>query len=307
VADSKKIGVLAHPYRPSTIPFAEEVFHTLQQRGCRAWLRTMWDVGKAQPLVEDSELVIAIGGDGAMLRASRVCAPFKVPILGINAGYLGFLTEASPDEWADILDRILNGDYWIEERMMITAEVWRGDQCIASGDALNDVVISRGAIARSVWLETYIDDQWTTTYNADGLIVSTPTGSTAYALAVGGPILPPELNNILMIPVAPHLSMDRSLVLSGEAKIKVLVVRRNLETEVTVTIDGELVESMAVDDYVLIRASDNTSHFVRMREPGYFYRSLLDRLEPRLAIKQDSGSQDQISFAETTSYDEESK
>lgn len=281
------LGVLAHPNRPNTVPFAEDVHSSLLTNGLQAWVRTDWQMDEVRPLVEGTDMVIAIGGNGAMLHASRVCAPYNIPVLGINAGYLGFLTEASPDEWPRVLERLLNGRYWIERRMMITAEVWRNEQLIFTGDALNDVVVSRGTVARSVWLETYIDDQWATTYNADGLIISTPTGSTAYALAVGGPILPPELHNILMVPVAPHLSMDRPLVLSEGVSIRVLVVPRNQETEVTVTVDGELAETIGVEDYVIVRASDNYSHFVRMREPGYFYRSLLDRLEPRLAVQQD--------------------
>jgi NAD+ kinase len=157
-------------------------------------------------------------------------------------------------------------------------------------DALNDVVISRGSIARSVWLETYIDDLWATTYNADGLIVASPTGSTAYALAVGGPILSPQLHNILLIPVAAHLSMDRPLVLSAESQVKVLVIPRNQGSEVTVTVDGELIATMGVNDYVIVRASDKISRFIRLREEGYFYRSLLDRLEPRLAVRHDDAN-----------------
>lgn len=281
----KHIGVLAHPHRPSTVPFAEKVTQSLKQAGFDTWLRTAWSADKARPLVEHSDLVIALGGDGAMLRASRVCAPYDVPLLGINAGYLGFLTEASPDEWDLVLARLNEGRFWIEERMMLKVEVWRKEQCIAQADALNEVVIGRGAIARMVWLETYIDDMWATAYSADGVIISTPTGSTGYALAVGGPILPPELSNILVIPVAPHLSMDRPLVLDGQAKVKVASMPRNRDMEITVTVDGELVESLNVGDYAVIKASEKHCRFVRLREKGYFYRSLLDRLEPRLAMR----------------------
>lgn len=281
------IGVLAHPHRPSTIPFAEQVRNSIAAAGYETWLKSAWDANKVRPVVETCDMVVAIGGDGAMLRAARVCAPYEIPVLGINAGYLGFLTEASPGEWDRVFDRVQSGDYWIEERMMIVAEVWHDNQLLASSDALNDVVISRGSIAQSVWLETYIDDLWTTTYNADGLIISTPTGSTAYALAVGGPILPPELRNILVVPVAAHLSMDRPLVLSQGSNVKVLIIQRNRDSEVTVTVDGELIATMGVNDYVIVKASDKLSRFVRLRERGYFYRSLLDRLEPRLAVRQD--------------------
>lgn len=241
-------------------------------------------------LVEKSDMVVALGGDGAMLRAARACAPFGVPVLGLNAGYLGFLTEASPEEWPAVFDRLKSGDYWIEDRMMVTAEVWNHEKMTVCLDALNDVVVSRGSIARSVWLETYIDDLWATTYNADGLIVASPTGSTAYALAVGGPILSPQLHNILLIPVAAHLSMDRPLVLSDESRVKILVIPRNQGSEVTVTVDGELIATMGVNDYVIVRASDKISRFVRLREEGYFYRSLLDRLEPRLAVRHDDSN-----------------
>ncbi|CAG0981398.1 partial NAD kinase, partial [Anaerolineae bacterium] len=141
--------------------------------------------------------------------------------------------------------------------------------------------------------ETFINDTWTTTYNADGLIVATPTGSTAYALATGGPILPPDLRNILVTPVAPHLSMDRSLVLSENSVIKVVVAPRNSAPEVVVTVDGEAIAQIGVDDSVIIRASQKTSRFIRLREKGYFFRSLLDRLEPKLVSRSQRDSTNQ--------------
>ncbi|MBN1564414.1 MAG: NAD(+)/NADH kinase, partial [Anaerolineae bacterium] len=221
------------------------------------------------------------GGDGAMLRTARICAPENVPVLGVNAGHLGFLTEMTPQNWEHHLESLLQGHYWIEERMMIRCEVQRGGIVIDHGDVLNDVVISRGAIAKAIRLETYIDGGWATTYHCDGLIIATPTGSTAYALAVGGPILPPELKNILVVPVAPHLSMDRPMVLSQGATIEV-TVDPETSAEVVLTLDGELLASMESADQVVVRASDRISRFVRLRERNYFYRSLLDRLEPRV-------------------------
>lgn len=277
----RTIGILAHPLRPGTIPIAQDVTRSLEEHGIAAWMRTVWDTPHIQPLVRDSDLVIAIGGDGAMLRAARVCAPEHIPVLGINAGHLGFLTEISPEEWEDSLDALLAGKYWIEERMMIRSEIRRDGATLGVNDALNDVVISRGAIARSVRLETYIDGGWATTYHGDGLIIATPTGSTAYALAVGGPILPPELKNILVTPIAPHLSMDRPMVLSQGATITVVVEPHTL-AEVFLTVDGELIASLEAEDEVVVRASDRIAQFVRLRERNYFYRSLLDRLEPRV-------------------------
>lgn len=277
----QRIGILAHPLRPRTAPLAEDVKRSLDEHGIDTWVRTAWDANRAQPLVHGSDLVIAIGGDGAMLRAARVCAPENVPVLGINTGNLGFLTEISPDDWEAQMETLLAGDYWIEQRMMIRCEVWRGDDLLSTGEALNDVVISRGAIAKSVRLETFIDGGWATTYHCDGLIIATPTGSTAYALAVGGPILPPELKNILVVPVAPHLSMDRPMVLSQGSTVEVVIEPHTI-AEVVLTVDGELIASLESNDRVSVRASDSISRFVRLRERNYFYRSLLDRLEPRV-------------------------
>ncbi len=216
-----------------------------------------------------------------MLHAARVCAPHNVPVLGINTGHLGFLTEISPEEWPQGLQALLEGQFWIEERMMIHCTVRRDGVPVVESEALNDVVISRGTIAKLVQLETYIDGGWTTTYYCDGLIIATPTGATAYALAVGGPILPPELKNILVVPVAPHLSMDRPMVLSQGATVEIIVAPHPA-AEVVLTVDGELLASMEADDLVAIAASDSISRFVRLRERNYFYRSLLDRLEPRV-------------------------
>jgi len=281
------IGVLAHPYRPATAPLAEKVAASLRAKGKAVWLRTAWNPSDVQANVAKSDLVIAIGGDGAMLRTARLCAPYGVPILGVNAGHLGFLTEVAQDGWEEAEARLLKGDFWLEHRMMLRCEIWnkQDNRCQTTEDALNDVVIGRGAIARSVYLDAYINDIWTTTYNADGVIIATPTGSTAYALAVGGPLLPPKLKNIVIVPVAPHLSMDRSIVISEEDKIRINVAPRHSELEVVVTIDGELIGSLNIGDYVLISASERVSSFVRMREDGYFFRSILDRLEPRLAVQ----------------------
>ncbi len=171
------IGILAHPLRPGTVPIAQDLTRSLEEHHIATWMRTVWDMSNVRPLVHDSDLVVAIGGDGAMLRAARVCALERVPVFGINTGYLGFLTEINPEEWEASLEALLAGRYWIEERMMIRYEIRRDGASLGTNDALNDVVINRGAIARSVRLETYIDGGWATTYHGDGLIIATPTAS----------------------------------------------------------------------------------------------------------------------------------
>jgi NAD+ kinase len=281
-----RIGILGHPLRPETGQISEEIEDSLRQRGLDTWRRATWDGPSVKALVAESDLVIAIGGDGAMLRTARVCAIHYVPVFGVNAGHLGFLTEASPANWETALDALLDGNYWIEERMMIRSDVWRGETMLHSDNALNDVVVSRGAIAHSIVLDTYIDDGWATTYNADGLIIATPTGSTAYALAVGGPILPPELKNILVVPVAAHLSLERPLVLSEGATIEVLIGPET-QADVVLTVDGEHIAALEKNDSLVVQSSEYRSRFIRLRDRNYFYRSILDRMEPRIPIRRE--------------------
>lgn len=274
--------MLAHPRRPQTVPVAERIATTLKARGITTWSHHDWTEADVQADVQDADMVVAIGGDGAMLRAARVCAPHRVPVLGLNMGRLGFLTEiATPDDWDGALARVVAGDFWIEERMMITALIVRDNRIIKTDNALNEVVISGTSAGTIIQLDAYIDGNWTTTYNADALIVSTPTGSTAYALAAGGPILPPDLRNILVLPAASHLSMDRAIVLSQGSEVAVRLSRLNRNQPV-VMLDGMQLMALEPDDILYVRSCDFHSRFLRFRERTYFYRSLLDRLEPRV-------------------------
>ncbi|MBI1258898.1 MAG: NAD(+) kinase [Chloroflexi bacterium] len=277
----KRIGVLAHPMRAQSAPVAERIASTLQRLGLDVWHYSHWDDEDVRREIAGTDMVVAIGGDGAMLRAGRVCAPYGVPVLGVNMGHLGFLTEIQrPEDWEVTLEALQENRYWIEERMMIAVTAWQGDQVTGQAEALNDVVISRGAVTRLIHLEAYIDRDWTTSYNADALIIATATGSTAYALASGGPILPPELRNILMVPVAPHLSLDRPIILPEGAVIDV-VVTPDSQSEIVLSADGIPMCDLCSGDHISVQASHHVSRFIRLRERNYFYRSLLDRLEPR--------------------------
>ncbi len=278
----KRMGVLAHPTRPQSAPIAEHIAHTLEAAGLDVWhFFSQWDDEQVRQQIAGTDMVVAIGGDGSMLRAARVCAPFGVPVLGVNTGHLGFLTEIRRvEDWGVTLDAVLAGGYWIEQRMMIAITAYHDDQIIAQSDALNDAVVSRGAVTRVIRLEAFIDHDWTTTYNADALIIATATGSTAYALACGGPILPPELRNILIVPVAPHLSLERPIVLPEGATVEVAVTLDN-QPEIVLAADGIPLCDLCAGDRVSVQASHHVSRFVRLRERNYFYRSLLDRFEPR--------------------------
>ncbi len=224
-------------------------------------------------LVENGEtdLLIALGGDGTMLRAGKLCGPNLVPILGINLGKFGFLTEVELRQWEDILPRLLESDYWIEHRMMLRAEQWRNGEMLGTWEVLNEIVVTHGHIIRPVHLTTRVDDRFLTTYVADGMIASTATGSTAYALAAGGPILPPELRNILIVAIAPHLSVDRAVVLPEGATVSITV---HTDHQAVLSPDGQLPVELEDGDRVDAYASDHSAQFVRFQDPGYFFRNL---------------------------------
>jgi len=191
----KHIGLLHHPRIPRSQTLAVEIASWLREQERTVWSGSAWDEQAVLERITDFDLIITLGGDGTILRAARMAARHGVLILGINLGRVGFLAELTPANWRKKFPCLLGGQYWIEERMMLHAEFWRRGEPQQSFEALNDVVVSRGELARIVRLPTYIDGGYFTTYVADGLIVATATGSTAYALAVGGPILPPELKN----------------------------------------------------------------------------------------------------------------
>jgi NAD+ kinase len=210
------------------------------------------------------------GGDGSVLRAGNLCAASKVPILGVNLGKLGFLIQVEREDWREYFDKLLNGEAWIENRMMLHAEHIRAGEALGAWDALNEVVVGRGQNLRPIRLSASVDGRHLTSYVADGLIASTATGSTAYALAAGGPILPPELRNILLVPIAPHLSVDRAVVLAEGSTVSMQINGENA----VFSIDGQASMTLMPEDHVDVRAADVTAQFVRFGDPGYFYRNI---------------------------------
>jgi NAD+ kinase len=274
-----RVGVLYHPKIPPTQRVAREIADLIGQQGCSAWLASTWDEPRVRDQVEQLDLVVVLGGDGSTLRTARMVARHGVPIVGLNMGRLGFLSELTPDDWRDKLPQILAGDFWIEDRMMLFAEAQRHGTTFGDYEALNDVVISRGSLARMIRVHTHIDGGHLATYDADGVIVATPTGSTAYALAVGGPIMPPELHNILLIPIAPHLSLERAVVLSEGVIVE---LRIGTDHEALLTVDGQFAFALADGDRVIVRASPYHARFARVQERTYFYKTLMARLRPGL-------------------------
>lgn len=277
-----RIGILHHPRKPESLDLAGAMESYLRSRGVyHIWRDSAWDADAIQRHLQDVDLLITLGGDGTMLRAARLGAEKAVPMLGVKMGRLGFLAEVFPNEWEEPLGQMLDGNYWVEERLMIRVRVERNGEdkrceVRCEYDALNDVVLSRGSLARIVRVSTHLDSGYLTTYTCDGLIVSTATGSTAYALAVGGPILPPELRNILVIPVAPHMSMDRAVVLSEGTEVRLRVYS---DHSAMLTVDGQFEVEVDDRDEVVVVGSPFQARFIRMRARSYFYQTLMDKLK----------------------------
>lgn len=273
----KRIAVAAYPGSKEAAELAADIASHLAKRGLNTIHASLYDeVLRSQVSDGGFDLLVALGGDGTMLRAGHLCAPPKVPILGINTGGLGFLIEVAQEDWMSVIERVLAGDFWLQERMMLRAEHRSRGRIVAAWDVLNECTIGRGEMVRPVRLIAEIDGHYLTTYVADALIVATPTGSTAYALAAGGPILPPELRNILLVPVAPHLSVDRAIVLHEGSWVRVIVRTTH---QATVCVDGQVPMPLRDRDQVDVRASEHTVHFVRIHEPDYFYRNLTSRMK----------------------------
>lgn len=270
------VGIFHHPRKPESLKLAEAMAAMLCQRGCQPWLSSSWDKAAIAAQVAALDLIITLGGDGSILRAARLGAPHGVPILGVKMGRVSFLGEIAPDGWEEPLERVLAGDYWLEEHMMLCAAAWRAGEAISPAhEALNDVVVSRGVLARLVRIAAWVDGCQLTTYSADGIIVSTATGSTGYALAVGGPVLPPELGNILLIPIAPHLSLDRAVVLPQGASVELQIFT---DHQAILTVDGQFLVELQSGDVIKVTASPHRAHFVRLQDRAYFYRTLMERL-----------------------------
>jgi NAD+ kinase len=271
----RKVAVLDHPMKPETKPVANDIVTFLNERKIAVHRATSFESDMMTAFMPGIDLVISLGGDGSILRAGRVAAPHGVPVAGVHMGRLGFLSEMTPDNWRELLPKYLEGAFWTEERTMLTATVSRGAEVLGRHDAINDVVVGRRTLARIVRVKVSVDDTPLTTYACDGLIVSTATGSTAYALAAGGPILAPTLRNMLMVPIAPHLSLDRAMLFDPDTRIELAV---STDSEATMTADGQNEIVLHTGDRVVIETHPNVARFARVRPKNYFYQSLVGRL-----------------------------
>lgn len=227
------------------------------------------------------DALVVIGGDGTILRAARETAFRNVPILGINKGSVGFLAEVSIQEIAEKLPFLLHGGGMEEIRSLLSVQVMRGEASIFESIALNDAVVAQGAIARLLDLRTMVDGETLATYHADGLIISTPTGSTAYSLAAGGPVVHPRLPAIILTPINPHSFTQKPIVLPSDCTIRTQVLQRSstfIDSHVSLTIDGQLYQELIPHDTIQVSHSDRHVRFIRTKDDTFF-RTLRTKLK----------------------------
>ncbi len=252
----------------------------LQQRGCAVLIEkeTAANIGKNGFCVADypaigakADLAIVLGGDGSMLSAARHLAAHGVPLVGVNQGRLGFMTDIAFSQMPETIEVLLSGDYTVEERTMLEARVLRGDQEIFSTQALNDIVVNKGATGRMIEFLVYIDGQFVYDLRSDGIIVTTPTGSTAYALSSNGPILQPSVPGIALVPVCPHTLSNRPITVSDQCVIEITIKQRAIGA--SLHFDGQPHSELVVGDKLIVRRAAHSIRFVH--PPGYSYYAML--------------------------------
>ncbi|MDF2569825.1 MAG: nadK [Sporomusa sp.] len=224
--------------------------------------------GKLECVKNDITFGITLGGDGTLLNTAREIAPFGIPVCGVNMGNLGFLTEIELPDLSSALDRLVRGDYYIEERLMLDAVVIRDGSPIYISPALNDIVVAKGGFSRMIKLKLFIDEELTAEYPADGLIIATSTGSTGYSLSSGGPIVNPKLKVIVITPICPHTLHSRALVISEKEEIKVRM--KATHDDIVLTVDGQTVYNLLPDDTVVVRRSPFRARFIRFTGKSYY-------------------------------------
>lgn len=271
-----QVAIVAKPGAPSAAGTARELQRHLQQRGRVVLLEghIARELGEAPAdavrIAREADLVVVLGGDGTLIHAAGILreSEREVPVLGVNLGSLGFMTEVPIGDMYPVLDAVLDGNFTAERRMRLTVEVERGGRIIHSGDVLNDAVINKGALARIIDLEAFVDRRRLTTYKADGVIVSTPTGSTAYSLSANGPIVVPTLEAVLVTPICPHSLSQRPVVLPALSKVELQLSHSN--GEVYLTLDGQSGLPLQQGDTIHVRRSPRPMVLVKNPQIDFF-------------------------------------
>ncbi len=266
----RSVGIVVKPSHAEATATASELSSWLRQRGI-AQLGEPISADEIKPendLTLDADLIVVLGGDGTMISAARLVGGQDVLVLGINYGSLGYLTDFRIEEMFPALEAIVAGQYQIDRREMLTAEHWRNGEKLVSGRVLNDVVINKSALARIINIDVKLNGLFVNTFRADGLIVATPTGSTAYNLSAGGPIIYPSMNAIVMTPICPFTLTNRPIVVPDDALIEMTLDNEN--EGVVLSLDGQTGYPMKASDRVVIRKSSTTFNLVQPANRNYF-------------------------------------
>jgi NAD+ kinase len=275
----KRVGIYCHPQWAAAHAFARDLTAALGSRVEKVWQAAAWDEEAGRANLEGTDLLFCVGGDGTTLWAARSVIPHSIPLLAVNMGRLGFLADLGAEEALANLDTILAGDFRIEERTMVQAELLAAGDAPGKGSstfhALNDIVLGRGAPGRPIYVETCVDGRRFSLFRADGMIVATATGSTGYALSVGGPILHPEATDLVVASVAPHLAAARALVLPAGAVVELRLVA---EPDAVLSIDGQVDVNVAHGQRLRVQRSPYVSRFVRLGSLYDYYGALSERL-----------------------------
>ncbi|MBE7030047.1 MAG: NAD(+)/NADH kinase [Ruminococcaceae bacterium] len=260
----KTIAIAANPQKDTDLSFTRRVAAALEGR-CN--VRLEQEHGAA--FCDDADAVIVLGGDGTILSVARRVAKKGLPILGINLGTLGFLAEIEPDDMEACLEQFLNDDYTLEERYMLDAQVMRGDHVAAQACALNDFVVSSASVKRVVSMDIYVDDSLVGSYVADGVALSTPTGSTAYSLSAGGPIVDSSMAVTIITPVCPHTLSSRPLVIPSNRTVTV-ICRDEYAHASMLTVDGQEGIPLEIGDRIVVRGSEHTTRLIKVNHMNFY-------------------------------------
>lgn len=270
----KSIGIIANPKKPKVKKIIEQMILWAEKNKIDCYLSEelkdlVEEKEKLLPLSslpDKSEVLISLGGDGTMLKTARTVGEIGNPVLGINLGSLGFITETTTNDLESTLNRLLNKEYKVEKRMVLKAKIDLMNQPYVF--ALNDVVLDKGGVARLIQMHLYDKDEFVCSYSADGLIISTPTGSTAYSLASGGPIINPKINAIIVAPICPHTLASRPIIFSEKGNLKIVVECD--QRDALLTIDGQIAKTLKSGTSVLVSKAEHTVNLIKFPESSFY-------------------------------------
>jgi NAD+ kinase len=281
ISSIKRVGMVVKPHQPEALKTICGVVKWLNERGItlvggpelereRVEHETgcAVEASETEKLADSVDLMLVLGGDGTMIATARMLGDTEVPVLGVNYGGLGYLAEFRIEELYTALESILEGNYRLDKRVMLAVELLSGDELVTRNRVLNDVVINKSALARIIEIEAYLNQQLVTSFRADGLIVSTPTGSTAYNLSAGGPVIFPSMNAVVITPICPFTLSNRPIVVPDDAVIELRL--KTPQEDVSLTLDGQVGFPLKVEDRVIIRKSRTTFNLVQPTNRNYF-------------------------------------